>query len=252
MTFLVYLRMYRLLCVIAIFCALWIRPASAESKGSPYLTLKNISLSSRYQVKRDIVTTNFWIGQGSSSYSDTTNYASAWDRTWTRSYGGVDHPEKRVNASASTSLPKKFAPTLNPFYVALPFNDVKYPELAAKYVPWWNKAAYKANPLQSQCQGRWIMIEFKGRVCFAQWEDVGPLRYDHVRYVFGNERPTEYSRAGLDVSPAVSDYLGLSGLDKTNWRFVDNSEVPYGPWIEYGEQAILFSAIKDEAKQRAN
>jgi hypothetical protein len=246
--------MNRVLWVIAIFCALWIRPALAEPKDSPtpYLTLKDVSLHSAYPVKRNIVTTYFWIGQGSTSYSDTTNYASAWDRAWTRNYGGVDHPEKRVASAQLTTLPKKFAPTLNPFYVALPFNDIKYPELAAKYVPWYSKQTYKDNPLQSQCQGRWIMIEFKGRVCFAQWEDVGPLRYDHVKYVFGTDRPSDFNKAGLDVSPAVRDYLGLSGLDKTNWRFVDNDEVPYGPWIEYAEQAILFSAIKNEARQRAN
>jgi len=243
--------MNRVLWVIALFCALWIRPAQAEPKDSPYLTPKDVTLHSSYPLKRNIVTTYFWIGQGSSSYSDTTNYASAWDRSWTRNYGGVDHPEKRVTSS-QTSLPKKFAPMLNPFYVALPFNDVKFPELAAKYVPWYNRQAYRDNPLQSQCQGRWIMIEFKGRVCFAQWEDVGPLRYDHVRYVFGNDRPSDFNKAGLDVSPAVRDYLGLTGLDKTNWRFVDNDEVPYGPWIEYGEQAILFSAIKNEARQGAN
>ena len=245
--------MYRAVCLIAIFCALWMRTAEAESVASPYLTPKDVTLTSKYPVKRDVVTTYFWIGQGSTGYNDTTNYASAWDMKWTRNFGGIDHPEKRVTAAKSTSLPKKFAPTLNPFYVALPFNDIKYPDLAAKYVPWWDKKAYRNAPFQSQCRGRWLMIEFKGRVCFAQWEDVGPLRYDHVRYVFGNEKPTrEHSGAGLDVSPAVRDYLGLSGLDKTNWRFVDNDEVPYGPWIEYAEQAILYSAIKDEAKQQAN
>jgi hypothetical protein len=244
--------MHRVWNVIAILCALWMLPVQAESGGSPYLTLRDVMLRSDYPVKRNITTTYFWIGQGSTDYSSTTNYASAWDRRWTHNFGGVDHPVKRTGATQAT-LPKKFAPTRNPFYVALPFNDVKYPKLAAKYVPWWSSKAYRESPAQSQCQGRWIMIEFRGRVCFAQWEDVGPLRYDHVGYVFGKERPTsEHSGAGLDVSPAVRDYLGLSGLDRTSWRFVDNDEVPYGPWIEYAEQAILYSAIKDEARQQAN
>ncbi|MDR1190776.1 MAG: hypothetical protein LBK60_03805 [Verrucomicrobiales bacterium] len=220
--------------------------------GAPRLTLKDVTLHSSYPIKRDIVTTYFWIGQGASSYSDTTNYASAWDVKWTRNYGGIDHPEQRTASAQATTLPQKFAPTRNPFYIALPFNDAKYPKLAAKHVPWWNQRLHAANPDRSQCRGRWVMIEFKGRVCFAQWEDVGPLRYDHVRYVFGSERPTKHTKAGLDVSPAVRDYLGLSGLDKTNWRFVDNDEVPYGPWIEYAEQAVVFSAIKSEAKQRAH
>ena len=94
------------------------------------------------------------------------------------------------------------------------------------------------------------MIKFNNRICFAQWEDVGPLRYDHAEYVFGEERPTRHSRAGLDVSPAVRDYLGLSGLDKTDWKFVDDDHVPYGPWIEYGEQAILYSAIKGQTAKK--
>jgi hypothetical protein len=222
--------------------------------AAPALQSKNIKLRSNHPVKSNIVTTYFWIGQGTTGYNSTTNYASAWDMRWTKSFGGVDQPYKRgATTTGLVTLPSKFAPTRNPYYVALPFNDIKYPKLAAKHVPWWNAAAHKKSPYQSQCKGRWIMIEFNGKACFAQWEDVGPLRYDHVGYVFGKERPTsQHSRAGLDVSPAVRDYLGLTGLNKTSWRFVEDDEVPYGPWIEYGEQAIIFSAIKAEKPQSLN
>jgi hypothetical protein len=227
--------------------------ASAAEVSTP-LPISKVKLSSAYPVKQNIITTTFWIGQGSTGYNSTTNYQSAWDESWTRNFGGVDFPDKRLASAGlgQVTLPKKFAPTLNPFYVALPFNDIKYPKIARKYVPWWNEAAHQKQPYQSQCKGRWIMIEFNGKACFAQWEDVGPFRYDHANYVFGNERPTTYSKAGLDVSPAVQDYLGLDGLTKTNWRFVEDSEVPYGPWIEYAEQAILFSAIKNEVKTARN
>jgi hypothetical protein len=239
----------------ALICALILTVSAVGSaEASPaVLRLDEVKLTSNYPWKRNIVTTYFWIGQGSTSISKTTNYKSAWDGSWTRNFGGVDCPVKRVGDRTevgTVSLPKKFAPTLNPFYVALPFNDIAFPKLARKYVPWWDEKAYRKNPYRSQLKGRWIMIEHKGKVAFAQWEDVGPLRYDHAAYVFGNERPTLHSRAGLDVSPAVRDYLGLSGLDKTNWRFVEDDEVPYGPWIEYGEQAIVFSAIKQEYRQR--
>ena len=64
----------------------------------------------------------------------------------------------------------------------------------------------------------------QGRSCFAQWEDVGPLRYDHAEYVFGDERPIGLGddHAGLDVSPAVAQYLGITGKNRiTSWRFVD-------------------------------
>lgn len=235
--------------LIAAFMALLVATSSAErSELQAYRSLRvqDIKLKSNFPLKRNIVTTVFWIGQGASGYNSTTNYKSAWDTAWTRNFGGVDCPQRRGAAGLGTaSLPKKFAPTLNPFYIALPYNDIKYPQISRRVVPWWNESLYRQNR-RSQCKGRWVMIEFKGRVAFGQWEDVGPFRYDHYGYVFGNERPMIHSKAGLDVSPAIKDYLGLSGLDVCNWRFVNDDEVPYGPWIEYAEQAILFTAIKSE------
>ena len=205
-----------------------------------------------FPTKRNIITTYFWIGQGGTSISSTTNIKSAWDEFWKKNFGGIDCPEDRKDAKKfrEASLPEKFAPTLNPFYVALPFNDIAFPKKARAFVPWWSEKEFKKDHLESQCKGRWVMIKFQNKVCFAQWEDVGPLRYDHAEYVFGDERPTRYSRAGLDVSPTVRDYLGLSGLDKTDWKFVDDDQVPYGPWIEYGEQAILYSAIKSQTAKK--
>lgn len=238
-----YLRLCILVGAMALFST---HPTKAEN----FLQLKDLEIKSPYPWKRNIMTTYFWIGQGASGYNSMTNYKSAWDTKWTKNYGGIDSPIKRVSYSpGKPSLPKTFAPTLNPYYVALPYNDIKYPKTSRKMVPWWDEAKYRNNRYRSQCKGRWVMIEYKGRVCFAQWEDVGPFRYDHASYVFGNDRPRIHSKAGLDVSPAVRDYLGLTGLNKTSWRFVEDDEVPYGPWIEYAEQAIIFSAIKNEASE---
>ena len=60
------------------------------------------------------------------------------------------------------------------------------------------------------------------------------LLIDDVAYVFGNSAPKNKvnKRAGLDVSPAVRDYLKLSDIDVVAWRFVEFSEVPDGPWKE--------------------
>ncbi len=196
--------------------------------------------------KKRIVTTVFWIGQGCTSISATTNFQSAWDSDWKANYGGYDDPNKRTGF-----VPKNFAATLNPFYVALPFNDVKFPDLAKKFVPWYKTPSSKDRWV-SQCKGRWIQIRNKsGKSCYGQWEDVGPIRFDHVRYVFGNEKPTAFNGAGLDVSPAIQDYLGLQGLDHTDWRFVEANEVPQGPWLTYGEQAVLFSVIKRQEEELA-
>ncbi len=212
--------------------------------GVPFLRADDASSSFW---RKNIVTTYFWIGQGCTSISATTNVASAWDAKWTKTYGGVDDPQRHVGLT-----PSRFAATENPFYVALPFNDVAYPELAKKYCPWY-KTPSAGNRYISQCKGHWIEIRNKdGKVAYAQWQDVGPLRTDHASYVFGDDRPHDFNHAGLDVSPAVHDYLGLTGLDLTDWRFVDADAVPAGPWRTYGEQAIIFAALKQKEQQIAD
>jgi len=40
--------------------------------------------------------------------------------------------------------------------------------------------------------------------------------------------------AGIDLSPAIRDYLGLGSLDIVDWRFVKKEEVPPGPWLYFG------------------
>jgi hypothetical protein len=69
--------------------------------------------------------------------------------------------------------------------------------------------------------------------------------------VFGNERPKPNLNkgAGLDVSPAVRDYLGLKPTDVTNWRFVNFSEVPRGPWSTLGENnTFVINGSKKDVK----
>ena len=97
----------------------------------------------------------------------------------------------------------------------------------------------------------WIAIRKGNRIAYAQWEDAGPFRTDHWQYVFGNERPKPNLNkgAGLDVSPAVRDYLGLKPTDVTDWKFVDFKEVPRGPWSTHGENNTF--VINDRAKGKA-
>ena len=79
--------------------------------------------------------------------------------------------------------------------------------------------------------------------CYAQNEDAGPAGssnsgYEDKSYVFGSDdaRPLNklYQGAGLDVSPAVNGclaYVELNGdTDQVNWQFVDDVDVPDGPW----------------------
>jgi hypothetical protein len=202
----------------------------------------NTVVSSTYPWKYSILTTFFWIGNNRNSYTTTVNYDSAWDRSWHENYGGDDDPVNRKGYR-----PRGFFPGLNPFYVALPFNDVAFPEKASRLVPWYKKKY--VGRFQSTCKGRWVAVHFRGRFCFATWEDVGPFRADNAEYVFGNSKPNTPTGAGLDVSPAVRDYLGLTGKDQCDWRFIEDNEVPSGPWIEYGEKALILSLLRDRKKE---
>jgi hypothetical protein len=203
----------------------------------------------RFPWRQEIVTTVFWVGEKPSGNNPVPNRVSSWDREWTRNYGGVDDPDP---AHRSNYIPAKFTPRQNPFYCALPYNDKAReghrPE-APRVVPWFNET-YQG-PAVSTCKGRWIAIRKGNRVAYAQWEDAGPFRTDHWQYVFGNERPKPNLNkgAGLDVSPAVRDYLGLQSTDVTDWRFVDFKEVPRGPWSTLGENNTF--VINDRKKGAA-
>jgi hypothetical protein len=205
--------------------------SSAKADPPPLLTKPG----ERYPWKKEIVTTVFWIGEKPTANNPTPNRSSSWDANWTRSYGGFDDPDK---ADRHDFMPAKFTPRQNPFYCALPYNDKStngHRAEAPRVVPWFQEA-YQG-PAVSTCKGRWIAIRKGNKTVYAQWEDAGPFRTDHWQYVFGNERPKPNLNkgAGLDVSPAIRDYLGLQDTDVTDWRFVDFSEVPRGPWSKHGD-----------------
>ncbi len=190
----------------------------------------------RYPWRKNIVTTVFWIGESAAPpRNPVANLKSSWDPNWKANYGGYDDPDPKKRRNY---IPIAFKPRQNPFYVALPYNDVtkgKTKPEARKVIPWFKKEFVREG--KSVCKGRWVAIRKGNRVAYAQWEDCGPFRTDHWQYVFGNKRPMPNLNrgAGLDVSPAVRDYLNLRGMDVTDWRFVEVSEVPPGPWRLYGD-----------------
>ena len=187
--------------------------------------------SSAYTLHENISTTVFWAGEkGSEANHNIPNIASAWDDMWMMHYNGIDDPDHREGWH-----PAGFTPKENPFYFALPFND--FDENGEKkanltdYIPWATSS--DANNT-SICKNRWIKITKGTETAYAQWEDVGPFGEDDKAYVFGTSQPqnTVNDNAGLDVSPAVRDYLSLNDIDKTDWQFVDEEDVPNGPWKE--------------------
>jgi hypothetical protein len=201
--------------------------------GTSSQSLLNIG---RYPWKNNIITTTFWVGESATTNNPVHNRSSSWDLSWKESFGGFDNPDPSKRRGY---LPSGFVPKLNPFYFALPYNDVSkggFKPEARTVIPWFRQAFVKDG--QSVCRDRWIAIRNRsGRVCYAQWGDCGPFRTDHWEYVFGRGRPSPNLNggAGLDVSPAVRDFLKLSPTDVIDWKFVEFNEVPRGPWSELGE-----------------
>jgi hypothetical protein len=196
---------------------------SAEDGAS-----ENIA-SSEYMLHEDITVTFFWIGEeGGEENGYIPNLQSVWDDEWKENYGGVDDPNNRENY-----YPVAFTPKENPFYFALPYNDfdngVRRADVEA-YIPWANETTYTDN--QSMCKNRWIKIVKNDKTAYAQWQDAGPYGENDHAYVFGSKEPENAinDNAGLDVSPAVRDYLYLSDIDAVSWQFVDADQVPDGPW----------------------
>ena len=141
-------------------------------------------------------------------------------------YGGIDIPDQRAEY-----YPITFTPDENPFYAALPYNDLDNngepkPNIE-KYIPW---ATDNDNHGLSICKNRWIKISAHRKSAYAQWEDAGPIGSSDINYVFGNSEPLGSDFTAMAVSPAVYDYLGLDENDTVAWKFVDFSQVPDGPW----------------------
>jgi len=211
-------------------------PALRPSLPKVFAPSQPREVHTRFPWKRDIVATVFWIGETPTANNPVPNTVSAWDRRWTSNFGGYDDPDpdRRIGF-----LPKGFTPGQNPFYFALPYNDVSRAGTKASAraaIPWFEETFYRSG--RTVLKGRWIAIRRGEKVCYAQWEDVGPFETDDWQYVFGDQpkpKTTMNRGAGLDVSPAVRDFLEFgSGYGTVDWRFVDIEEVPEGPWKRLG------------------
>ena len=158
-----------------------------------------------YRVHRDIKSSLFYVGE-----NNTTS--SAWDADWLANYGDKD------------------APNENPYYVALPYNDLDDGGLrkkeASSIIPW----ATSNDPIDSSiCKNRWVKITVGSKDAYAQWEDVKPSS-DDGDYVFGSQKPSDSKSAGIFLSPAVRSYLAIGDNSSVDWQFVEYSSVPSGAW----------------------
>lgn len=158
----------------------------------------------------------FWVGeQANADNGGIHNHSSAWDAEWEQHYHTGEE---------------------NPFYIALPYNDIddegsRKPE--SYNIPWFPVGGVK--PARSICKNRWIEVRNvrNNRVAYGQLQDVGPFGEDDFAYVFGSAPHPQNQRilgAGIDLSPDLANLLGIDGSGEVEWRHVDPSEVPAGPW----------------------
>lgn len=170
--------------------------------------------------------TLFWVGEpADESNAFISNHESAWVGDWINEYGGIDSPDNRCGFA-----PCGFTPKQNAFYYALPFNDINAdgrPKDAVilKKIPWYTGQSSSGVSLM---KNRWAAITYNDKTAYGQMEDVGPMHEDDVDYVFGRADPK--FKAGIDLSPALTDYLGTEGSANVQWRFIAEKDVPAGPW----------------------
>jgi hypothetical protein len=197
-----------------------------------YASLSDEKNNFEYPIHKNIIATVFWVGEGESDENEyISNADSAWDDKWLEHFGGVDEPTNRLDFK-----PAKFEPKENFFYFALPYNDFYdngSRKAEAYSVVYWS-AERNWSDNESMLKNRWIKISRNNKTAYAQWEDAGPFLYDDYKYVFGNEKPQNkiLEKAGIDLSPAIAEYLEIEGSGLVNWSFVDYSDVPNGPWKE--------------------
>ncbi|MDJ0312300.1 hypothetical protein [Arthrobacter sp. H35-D1] len=204
----------------------------------------------KYPWHTDIVATTFWVGEVfDPSAADGSQVYSTYDDDWQARYGGCDGVltpacQTEPRTAANGYMPSSMTPMENPFYLDLPYDDINDPAAfaeRAKVIPWANDPGYAGQATNgnfSYMKNRWVRIAIKDRVCYGQIQDAGPGQYHDSAYVFGSDdaRPAnkKFNGAGMDVSPAINGCLGFSDLngqnDRVDWQFVDESEVPDGPW----------------------
>src|SRR5260370_16768460 len=127
----------------------------------------------RYIWHNNIVTTVFWIGETASGNNPIPNQASAWDLNWSQSYGGLDVPD---SGNRRGFLPGTFVPHQNPFYIALPYNDVangKTKPEAAQAVPWFKDTFVRSG--QTLLKAPSVAIPKRPPACYPPCEYVCPF-----------------------------------------------------------------------------
>jgi len=227
-----------------------------DTRGAPETATRTTSepaaLPSGYPWHTDIVATTFWVGEiFDPTAEDGSQMLSTYDSEWFANYGGCDglvaggDCATEARKVANGYFPTAMTPKENPFYLDLPFDDLNDENAFARrgaVIPWAQQPGYAGHETDrdfSYMKNRWVEVKMNGTSCFGQIQDAGPGEYNDAEYVFGTSdaRPLNkrYNGAGMDVSPALNGCLGFAELngedDRVSWRFVDDDDVPDGPWL---------------------
>lgn len=168
----------------------------------------------KYKIHKDIVASIFWIWEkADESNAFISNTMSAWDWDW------LKHSMQWIE---------------NKFYIALPYNDFTEKWIRrenAKLIPWYNEEI-KDN--ESLVKNKWVKIEYKWKIAYAQWEDVWPLLENDFDYVFWEKEPKNdfKLKAWIDLSPDLAEYLRVIWSWKVDWSFIEKQCVPKWEWTE--------------------
>ncbi|MBT3704160.1 hypothetical protein HOG17_00075 [Candidatus Peregrinibacteria bacterium] len=200
-----------------------IPPAVVDDDMPPMLQLPGLFepevSDSNYPWHYGITATTFWLGEEPSSDNGyISNVPTAWE--------------------------SPVADSENSFYVALPYNDMEYVDGETRNkaevvnIPWYDEGLKEGYEFYSYIKNRWVMVTKDGVTAYGQVEDSGPHGEDLFDYVINGGpfyNPDSSNNAGIDLSPAFADFIGSDGKDSVDWKFVDESEVPDGPWKEHIE-----------------
>ena len=205
----------------------------------------------RYPWKTNIVTTVFWIGEQPTENNPVPNNKSSWDANWTSNYGGYDTPGCLVAPQLHPGLVRPAPESI----LLSRCRTTTLPTASSNRKPRWLFPG-SSNPIPSRANLSARIAGSRSAKATASamrnGKIAGPFRTDHFQYVFQNERPKPNLNrgAGLDVSPAVRDYLGLPPTDVTDWQFVEVRDVPPGPWRNYGDNNHFVIAKRQAEQQR--
>lgn len=112
-------------------------PMTKETSPAP--TPESAPTSPTYPQHTNIMASMFYVGEPANEDNGyIQNRDSTWDEEWMEHYGGIDTPNAR-----NGWRPAAFTPKENPFYVALPYNDLDdngNRKPSAKKVYWFNQA----------------------------------------------------------------------------------------------------------------